>query len=122
MEFKIGDIVEWCRNIGTVTSVDSYARPETPVIVSFKEQNVSMYFTADGKVFPWNKAPSLKLIGGPKPKIKKYQVLNKVNGEFVLTWIHFESKEDFEKMVLETGTNAEFVKLVEETMIEVDKD
>ena len=117
MEFKVGDIVEWCGNVGTVTSVTSYVNPQTPVMVSYREHDVPMYFTEDGKVYPWNKKSSLKLIF--RAKIKKYQVLNKVNGEFKLTWVHFESKEEFEKMVLETGTNCEFIKLVEETMIEV---
>ena len=40
--------------------------------------------------------------------------------EFKLTWVHFKSKEEFEKIVLETGTNCGFIKLVEEAMIEVD--
>jgi len=64
MEFKVGDIVEWCGAIGKVMIDDNTQSLSRPICCQFGEPSRCFYFTADGKAFPWHKEPSLKLIHG----------------------------------------------------------
>lgn len=95
MEFKVGDVVEWCGYRTVVNYSDAHK-------VCVRVGNDNWRFFTDGRLLQEHDEPSLMPIERPKQKIKKYQILNKVNGEYKLTCIHFKSKEDFEKMAFET--------------------
>lgn len=84
MEFKVGDVVDWCGIIGEVIGNDT---SNTYLNVRFRHECghvLDEVFYIDGLYRTYHKEPSLKLIEKSKKKVKKYKVLFKgvtVNGE-----------------------------------------
>ncbi len=95
MEFKVGDIVEWCGARGTVFYEDINA--QKPICVKFENSDYLYYFSENGKYFEWHKEPSLKLIERPKQKVKKYKILFKTaSGEWEMSSSYYETVKDFD--------------------------
>ena len=62
---EVGDKVELAGVVGEVNSI--YSDRERPIAVWFEYADITRWFLPDGRVEPWHKIPSLKLI---KKKIK----------------------------------------------------
>jgi len=115
MEFKVGDVVEWCGIRGKVESIGNFA------IVSFRVESIIGYlpqytFTKDGRQYAWHKEPSLKLIKRLKRKYKVLFIDN--NNHYGMTNYHYSSESEFNDKY---PFNCKFVKFVDETMIEVEE-
>lgn len=118
MEFKVGDVVEWCGIKGKIDSIGKYMKVNFYVddfadnLIDFGPQYT---FTKDGKLFDWHKEPSLKLIA--KAKTKKYKVLFvDIYDEWQLSSSYYETLEKFDMH------NIYKVKmLLEQTMVEDDE-
>lgn len=67
-KFEVGDIVEAFGVRGIV--INKHFGQNYELIVEF-ESGVRCSFTSDGRVYLWNKEPSLKLISRAKKKEKK---------------------------------------------------
>ncbi len=101
MEFKIGDIVEWCGVRGYIASEDAdgdgFLLVMFPTAINQIERNA--YFEKNGKYRNWHAEPSLKLIESPKKrkKVKKYKVLFKDQlGEWQMSSSHYKTVQDFD--------------------------
>ena len=122
MEFKIGDIVEWCGVRGYVASEDAdedgFLLVMFPTVINQMERNA--YFEKNGKYRNWHAESSLKLIESPKKKpkkVKKYKVLFiDIYDEWQLSSSYYETVEKFDMH------NIYKVKmLLEQTMVEDDE-
>ena len=122
MEFKIGDIVEWCGVRGYVASEDAdedgFLLVMFPTVINQMERN--SYFEKNGKYRNWHAESSLKLIESPKKKpkkVKKYKVLFiDIYDEWQLSSSYYETVEKFDMH------NIYKVKmLLEQTMVEDDE-
>lgn len=71
MKFKIGDEVEAFGNKGTV---HSYSKNELVMYVKFDDFDSLVNFRPDGRLYSWNKKPSVKLIKTFKPLQVKVNV------------------------------------------------
>lgn len=116
MEFKIGDIVQWCGAKGYIKSEDG----EGFLLVMFPTENESernAYFDKTGRYRYWHPEPSLKLIERPKQKVKKYKILFiDIYDEWKLSSSYYETVEKFDMH------NIYKVKmLLEQTMVEDDE-
>lgn len=69
IEFKVGDIVDWCGANGEITGI--FDNCDYPLYVKF-EKDVCV-FTKDGRAYNWHKEPSLKLVSLPKKTKVVYQ-------------------------------------------------
>ena len=123
MEFKVGDVVDWCGCLGVVTSESKHCRSDGDyyrIRVCFDGNSISdNYFYKDGKLCYWHKEPSLKLIKRLK---RVYKVLYTVEigdrNDYIMTDGRYSSEFEFKD---EYPFNCKFVKFVEETMIEVEE-
>lgn len=123
MEFKVGDVVDWCGVRGYIASEDAdgdgFLLVMFPTVINEMERNA--YFEKNGKYRNWHAEPSLKLIESPKKrkKVKKYQVLYRSRSNYYgLTMTAFESQEQFEQTTKFYSNPPTFIKLLEETMVE----
>jgi len=70
MEFKVGDVVDWCGCRGIITSESKYCDSDGDyyrIRVCFDGNSISdNYFYKDGKLCYWHKESSLKLIKRPE--------------------------------------------------------
>lgn len=122
MEFKVGDIVEWCGVRGKVIGEDTSSKY---INVKFDNNNEiyndiyanTEVFYNDGIFRSYHKETSLKLIKRPKQKVKKYKVLFiDIYDEWQLSSSYFETLEKFDMH------NIYKVKmLLEQTMVEDDE-
>lgn len=115
-KFEVGDTVEWCGVIGVIKDIKD--KIDYPVKCLFEDE-YTVWFTSDGKYYNWHKEPSLKLIGRPKKKIKKYKVLYKNDcGIFFVSQNTYSDKEDFKSKSYKTVA---FIQLIKESEIEVEE-
>ncbi len=72
MEFEINDIVSWCGVEGEVLKIeDVFKELFIHVIFNHGESSKSLrLFRPDGRIEPWHKEPSLKLVRRAKKKVK----------------------------------------------------
>lgn len=127
MEFKVGDIFDWCGIRGTVLNIEEKHQYG---LYTRLENGLDYTFTLDGKLHRWHKEPTIKLIERPevpeitKRIVKKYNVLYKRISEpyeeYEMSIYRFSSQEEFEKRHAHEP-NVHFVRFVEETMIEVEE-
>lgn len=119
MEFKVGDIVEWCGCRGFVNGEYEKEGGFAYIEVYFNDSPCTLVFTKDGKQYDWHKEPSLKLIAKAKAKTKtkKYKVLFvDIYDEWQLSSSYYETVEKFDMH------NIYKVKmLLEQTMVEDDE-
>ena len=110
MEFKIGDIVQWCGLKGVISSIEKGL-----LIVYFEK--LCRSFLPDGRYLTEHIEPSLKLIERPKQKVKKYKILFiDIYDEWKLSSSYYETVEKFDMH------NIYKVKmLLEQTMVEDDE-
>ena len=114
MEFKVGDIVEWCGLKGVISSIEKGL-----LIVYFEK--LCWSFLPDGRYLTEHIEPSLKLIERPKQKVKKYKVLfidGITKDHEMRTYHHYSSESEFKDKY---PFDCKFIKLLEETMIEVEE-
>lgn len=120
MEFKVGDVVEWCGCRGVVKDETDHRNSGGNyciIVVSFDENKTSYdSFYNDGKKYSWHKEPSLKLIKRVKRFYKILYIDN--NNDYTITHGLYASESEFKDKYSHYG---KFVRFIEETMIEVEE-
>jgi len=121
IKFKAGDIVEFGGNKGVVLEeVDSsFINCRFTVDSIFIKDFFTVTFTKEGRLYSWNKEPSLKLIERPKKKVKKYKVLYRdAFHNYAVSSSFYEGKADFDLC----SDSLKFIQLIKESEIEVEKE
>ena len=100
MEFRVGDVVEWCGIKGKVDSIGNYMKVHfyvDGIADNLIDWGPQYTFTKDGKQYDWHKEPSMKLIAKAKTKVKKYKVLFKGPfGEWHMSSAYYKTVQDFD--------------------------
>jgi len=123
MEFKVGDVVEWCGCRGVVKDETDHRNSGGNyciIVVSFDENKTSYdSFYNDGKKYSWHKEPSLKLIKRLK-RLYKVLYIEEMRdpNDYIMTDGRYSSKSEFQDKYPE---DCKFVRFIEETMIEVEE-
>lgn len=123
MEFKVGDIVEWCGCRGVVTSESKHFDSQGDyyrIRVCFDDNPTNgNTFYKDGKLGYWHKESSLKLIKRLKRLYKVLYIEETGDcNDYIMTDGRYSSESEFKDKY---PFDCKFVKFVEETMIEVEE-
>lgn len=123
MEFKVGDVVDWCGCRGVVTSESKHwdSRGDYYRMKVCFDDNSASYdiFYKDGKKHDWHKEPSLKLIKRLKRLYKVLYIEETGDcNDYTMTYGRYSSESEFKDKY---PFDCKFIKLLEETMIEVEE-